>query len=210
VRPQSVPVARSHVTSRGALCPAPFAVSILVLIGLMAGTSGKAWAGGAPEPPEVVARVNGVAIARGAFESRLAQSRSMNPERFDRMTGAERRDAMTRTLNAMILREVQAQEARRRGLAVTDEEMTRDLEELAALASGRGGQDRLLSEYGITLAQWKEETRRNLLIRKLERAEAAALPAPDRDRLWQARRREWLRSLVEAADIWHWTPEAAP
>lgn len=33
--------------------------------------------------PEIVAHINGTSITRVQFEARLAQSRSMNPERFD-------------------------------------------------------------------------------------------------------------------------------
>ncbi|MGE0464478.1 MAG: SurA N-terminal domain-containing protein [Vicinamibacterales bacterium] len=185
-------------------------MSILLLVALVAGPSGQIPASRAPDLPEIVARVNGVALTRGEFEARLAQSRSMNPERFDRMADAERASAMARTLDDMIVREVQVQEARRRGLVVADEEMAADLEGLAAMARTRGGLDRLLADYGITLDQWKEETRRNLLIRKLERAEAASLSVEDRERQWPARRRAWLRGLVEAADIRRWTPRVAP
>lgn len=210
MRPQSLSVAtrpRGRPVSGGATA-AP--VAVLLLVALAAGPSGQTRAGQVPDLPETVARVNGVAIARGELEARLVQSRSMNPERFDRMADAERASAMARTLDDMIVREVQVQEARRRGLIVADGEMAADLEALAAMARTRGGLDRLLAEYGITLDQWKEETRRNLLIRKLERAEAASLSAEDRDRQWPARRRAWLRGLVEAADIWRWTPGVAP
>lgn len=210
MRPQSLSVALRFGGGPGSGGATALPASILLLVALAAAPSGQTQAGRAPELPETVARVNGVAITRGEFEARLEQSRSMNPERFDRMADAERTSAMARALDDMIVREVQVQEARRRGLVVADGEMAADLEELAAMAGTRGGLDRLLAEYGITLDQWKEETRRNLLIRKLERAEAAALPAQDRDRLWQMRRRAWLRGLVEAADIWRWTPRVAP
>jgi parvulin-like peptidyl-prolyl isomerase len=185
-------------------------VLLAALVGLTAGASEQAGIDILASVPAVVARVNGVAITRAALEARLAQSRSMNPDRFDRMTDAERHDALVRTLDDMIVREVQVHAARQRGLTVADEELTADLEDLAALARTRGGMDRLLAEYGITLEQWKEETRRNLLIRKLEGAEAAAIPPPDRARLWPGRRRAWLRGLIETADIWRWTPPAAP
>ena len=196
MRSQSVPVA--------------FPMLLVALVGLTSGASEQAGVEASPDVPAIVARVNIVAITRAVLEARLAQSRSMNPERFDRMTDAERHDALVRTLDDMIMREVQVQAARQRGLTVADEELAADLEDLAALARARGGMDRLLAEYGITLEQWKEETRRNLLIRKLERAEAATIPPPDRERLWPSRRRAWLRGLIEAADIWRWTPPAAP
>lgn len=129
-----------------------------------------------PDLPDIVARINGTSITRAQFDARLAQSRSMNPERYDAMTPAERDQAMLRTLNSMVVREIEVQEAERRGLVVGDDEIEGDLRGLTEMARTRGGVDGLLAEYRITLDQWKEEARRTLLIQKLEDAEAARLP----------------------------------
>lgn len=131
--------------------------------------------------PAIVARVNGAAITRAQVEARLAQSRAMSPERYDSMTAAERRRAMQRTLNSLVIREVQVQEAKKHGLTVADEELQKDVRDLEATAGARGGLERLLAAYGTTLGQWKEEARRNLLIQKLEDAEAARLPLTEED-----------------------------
>ncbi len=142
-------------------------------------------AGLAPVPawsqdlPTIVARINGTVITRAQLEARLTQSRSMNPERFDDMTTAERRRAMLRTLDSIVVREIEVQEAEKRGITVADEELDRDLNELKALAGTRGGLETLLAEYGTTLDEWMAETRRNHMIRELEQAEAWKLPVSE-------------------------------
>ncbi len=74
------------------------------------------------------------------------------------------------------VREIEVQEAERRGLVAGDDEIEGDLRGLTEMARTRGGVDGLLAEYRITLDQWKEEARRTSLIQKLEDAEAARLP----------------------------------
>ncbi len=130
-------------------------------------------------PPDVVARINGVAITRADFEARLAQSRSMNPVRFDAMAPEEKNRAIVRTLNGMIQRELEVQEARRQGIAAGDAEVEHELEALKRSAAARGGVERMLADYGITPAQWREETRRNLLIRKLEESQSMKIPVSE-------------------------------
>ena len=62
-----------------------------LLVAVLAGMpSASAWS---QDLPAIVARINGTAVTRAQFEARLAQSRSMNPERFDHMTAVERNRA---------------------------------------------------------------------------------------------------------------------
>lgn len=152
-------------------------IAALFFFLLLAGLTGVAPADDKTlDLPEVVARINGTSITRAQFEARLAQSRSMNPERYDSMTAEDRNQAMLRTLNSIVLREIEVQEATKHGIKVSDKELERDLNDLKAHARTRGGLEKLLAEYRITLDQWKEEARRNLLIQKLEQTEAAKLP----------------------------------
>lgn len=142
-----------------------------LLVAVLAGMpSASAWS---QDLPAIVARINGTAVTRAQFEARLAQSRSMNPERFDHMTAVERNRAMLRTLNSIVVREIEVQEARKRGITVADEELEPLLHELETQARTSGGMEKLLAEFSTTLDEWTEETRRNLLIQKLEQAEAA-------------------------------------
>ncbi len=190
--------------------------------------------------PDVVARINSVAITRADFEARLAQSRSMNPGRFDAMAPEEKVRAIVRALNGMIQRELEVQEARRQGIVVGDAEVEREMEALKRSAAAQGGVERMLADYGITPAQWQEETRRNLLMQKLEESRYMKIPVTEdeirrefesswqdktpptskdfdehrkhmrmivQQRKWTIEQRKlWLKPLMDAADIWRWTP----
>jgi len=131
--------------------------------------------------PEVVARINNTAITRAELLTRLEQSRSMSPQRFDAADAPARERALQRVLNDMILRELEVQEARRRGFAVDNSEVERELAGLRRRYPDEAALMRNLTEYKITLAQWREETRRNLLIVKLEQSILAGIPATDEE-----------------------------
>ncbi|MCC7243136.1 MAG: SurA N-terminal domain-containing protein, partial [Acidobacteria bacterium] len=118
---------------------------------LAAMPSASAWS---QDLPAIVARINGTAVTRAQFEARLAQSRSMNPERFDHMTAVERNQAMLRTLNSIVVREIEVQEARKRGITVADEELEPLLHELETQARTSGGMEKLLAEFSTTLDEW--------------------------------------------------------
>lgn len=120
--------------------------------------------------------MNAVVITRADLEARLAQSRSMNPARYDALGAEERARAVRRTLDGMIERELLVQEAERLGLAIP-------AVRVAALLDAAGGQALTgrLAEHGISMDQWREETRRNLLIDDLEARSASALPVTDSD-----------------------------
>ncbi|MCR4346656.1 MAG: SurA N-terminal domain-containing protein [Sulfuricaulis sp.] len=131
--------------------------------------------------PEIVARINDVAVTRAQFETRLAQSRSMNPSLFDAMGAEEKAHAMVRVLNGMIQRELEVREAHRRGITVAEEEIAQRLREMEASYANKGGLKQAFAEFKITPEQWKEETRRNLLIERLEAIESAAMPVTDEE-----------------------------
>jgi hypothetical protein len=131
--------------------------------------------------PEVVARINDAVITRQALRARLAQSRSMNPQRFDAADAGARQQAMQRVLNDMVLRELEVQEARRRGFSVADAEVERELDALRRRYPDEAALTQSMAEHQITLAQWREETRRNLLIAKLEQTILAGIPVTDEE-----------------------------
>lgn len=198
--------------------------------------------GGEPAPPfpEVVARINGVEITRAQFEARIAQSRSMNPPLFDAMAPEQKTRAIVRALNAMVLGELEVQEARRKKIAAPEKEIERQLSELELTYAHKGGVKQALADFQITLDQWKEETRRKLLIHKLEESMYSQIAVSEEDireeftrnfwrekqpptpkdldehrehmrmviqaRRWGERRKPWLESLVNTAEIWRWTP----
>lgn len=196
------------------------------------------------EFPGIVARVNDATITRGQFEARIAQSRSMNPALFDAMDAEEKEHAMVRVLNGMIQRELEVQEARRLKMAVPEAEVNRAFTALETVYSNKGGLRQALADFNITLEQWKEETRRNLLIERLEAAQYRDIsvsgeeirqefirnfwkekqpPSPGdfaehrehmrlivQQRKWATeRRRAWMKSLADAAQIWRRPPAAS-
>jgi hypothetical protein len=146
--------------------------------------------GDAATPPDedVVATVGNVSIRRADLDRRLAQSRSMDPARFDAMTAEERRCAAAAALAQLVRREVLVQEARRRGLVADEAEVARRFAELSRSAP-RGDVDALLGAHAIDGPQWREETRHNLLIDALR-------SAPDMMALDDAGRRAFTRDLV--------------
>ena len=145
--------------------------------------------------PEVVASINGRDISGAALARRVAQSRSMDSERFGRMTAEERRQATRRVLRAMVLEEVEYQEAVRRGLTVDDAEIEELLDREIKRYGSRAAFAQTLATGEITIDEWKRDTRRRLVIAKLERAEPGS-----------HQRAAWLRSLTGAARITLWSP----
>ncbi len=152
-------------------------LSLIIL--LLPGVAGAETA--PPAFPEVVARVNDVAITRAQFEARVAQSRSMNPALFDAMGPEEKARALVRALNGMIQRELEVQEARRRGMTVPESEVERQLAELEVAYANKGGLKQALADFRITLEQWKKETRENFLIERLEAAQRGRIPVSEEE-----------------------------
>lgn len=118
--------------------------------------------------PDVVATVNGINITRANLEERMSQSRAMNPERFDAMTPEQKKGAVIRTINDMALREVIYQEAARRDIVVTDDEVNMSLDDLKRRFSSEEAFVKAFAEAKMTIPVWKEDTRKNLMAMKLE------------------------------------------
>ena len=131
--------------------------------------------------PEVMAKINGVPITREQFERRLSQSRSMNPSKYDSMTGEEKERAVLRTLNAMIIRELEYQEALRNGIGVNDEEVEKEFQDLRRRYTAEGEFSEALKEFHITPEKWKEEMKRTMAIRKLEDKMARKIPISENE-----------------------------
>ncbi len=131
--------------------------------------------------PDVIATVNGVNIKRQELERRMAQSRSMNPERFEAMTLEQKKKAMARTIDNMILREVIYQEAVKRNIVVTEEEVNLELENLKKQFPSGKEFDKTFAEYNITIPAWKVETRRKLMGIKLEEQMVSEIKISDQE-----------------------------
>ena len=120
------------------------------------------------EIPEVVATVNEVKIMRQELERRMGQSRAMDPERFDAMGIEERKRAIMRTIDNMVFREVVYQEAVKRGIVVTEEEIGLNLDNLKKQFPSEEAFEKAFADAKMTIPAWREEQRRNLIALKLE------------------------------------------
>lgn len=118
--------------------------------------------------PDLVATVNGVNIIRQDLERRISQSRAMDPERFDAMSLEQRKSAIIRTIDQMILREIIYQEAVNRGIVVSDEVVDFKLDELKMQFPSEDVFKQAFADAGITIPAWKDDTRMTLMGMKLE------------------------------------------
>ncbi len=128
-----------------------------------------------------MAKVNAVPITREQFEQRLAQSRSMNPSIYDSMDGEEKERAVLRTLNAMIIRELEYQEALRNRVGVNDEEAEKEFQTLRRRYRTEEEFNEALKEFRITAEMWKEEMKRTIAIRKIEEKMARKIPVSEKE-----------------------------
>ncbi len=156
--------------------------------------------------PPVVAVVNGREITSRELERRVAQSRSMDPERFDGMSESAKNRAVARVLNAIILQELEYQEALRQGIEVSDGEVNRALHKARRSFPSDAAFRAFLSSGRITVGEWREEMKRALMIARLEAKISAGEPASQ----WASRRPVWIQSLRTKARIWTALPASPP
>lgn len=131
--------------------------------------------------PDVVATVNENKITKQQLEERMAQSKAMDPERFDTMSLEQKKQAIIRTIDNMIIREVLYQEAVRRNIVVTDEEVDLNLESLKRQFPSEEAFQKTFAEAKITIPVWKVETKKNLRAMKLEDLVVDEIPIPDNE-----------------------------
>lgn len=143
------------------------------------------------ELPKIVAKINSAEITRMELEARISQSKSMNPELFDAMNSKQRKQAIVRVLNNMIIRELLIQQAKKQGVTVEDNEIERRLSELKKRYDGKGGLKEAFDNFKITLPQWKEETKKNILIEKLEKSLYAKIQVSDDEILKEFAANHW-------------------
>ena len=125
-------------------------------------------AGKAIKIPDVVATVNGHNFTREDLERRMAQSRAMDPGRFDALDLEQRRKAIGRTISNMVVREVVYQEAIKRKIVVTDKEVDLRLEDLKRQFPSEEALNKAFADANISIPAWKSETRKSLMATKLE------------------------------------------
>ena len=148
-----------------------------------------------PEKPkaegaEIVAYVNGEAIRRGDFAKRFQRETAGRERPGDPLTLL---NGKVEVLNRLVDAVLMAQEARRRGIAVTDAEVDEAVRAVQADYPGEAfGQ--MLHQRGVDLAAWKAELRESLLQKKIARdviAPSIRIPEEELRGVYDARPQEF-------------------
>ena len=153
------------------LKPVPLICACLLTVALVTGCSAEP----AKDVPPLL-KINDRQISRAEFEAVFA--RTLKPGQT--LAREERLDLARAFLTQLVDRELTQAEARRRGLTVTPEEVARALEEHRR-DYPPGGFEAMLTERGLTLAEWQAELVQSLTQDKLaiqvvgDRARAGAM-----------------------------------
>lgn len=120
--------------------------------------------------PEVVARINGEAIGRAEFERavKMLEARAGGP------VPAERRDEILRgVLDNLVTYHVLSQEATRRSMGATDQEVQARMAEVRQQFPNEPAFAAALKERGIDAKLFEQNTRADMTVGKLMQAEAS-------------------------------------
>ena len=150
--------------------------------------------------PNRVARVGSETISRDVFEFFRSQnenlSRSLLPPNLNASQVRELLDRQT--LDGLVRRYVLAQQARELGLEVTDGEVRDEIRgDTSFLVNGRFDRDqleRLANQLG-SMREYTEEVRRDILLRKLQRAVASP------QRVSEADAQRWAREELTRVSL---------
>ncbi len=129
--------------------------------------------------PDPVATINGIKITKGELERLIDQGRAMEPGRFDAMGPDERKIVLNRMTDSLIVREMMYQEATKRNIVIPDGEMEINIEAFKGQFPSDDAFGKALSDAGMTIPAWKEETRKNLMLMRLEETVVDGLSITD-------------------------------
>jgi len=142
--------------------------------------SGQPAAPAPPKPvpaqlPDVLARVNGENVRKTDFE-RMIQT-------LERQAGqpvpADRRDEIYRgALDRLVVYTLLEQEARTRGVKVTDAEIDDKVKEIKAQFQNEQAFQQAMQARGLNIDSVKQDARNDLSVNKVVEAEVAAVPGP--------------------------------
>ncbi|HVL65855.1 MAG TPA: peptidylprolyl isomerase [Vicinamibacterales bacterium] len=129
--------------------------------------------------PDVLARVNGEPIRKADFDRLLKQLELQ----AGRSVPAERRDEIFRgILDQLVTYTVLLQEAKARNIVVTDAEAKQvsdaRIQELRQQVPDQAAFNKALAERDMTVAQLRDDIRKDMLIGKMMEAELAKQPPP--------------------------------
>ena len=115
----------------------------------------------------VAATVNGEEITVAALDSQVAQLRIQSPTLFDETSGMSEASIRSALLDELVNRELLTQEAEKRGLKVTTEEIDAEMESSAASYESEEAFEASLAEAGYTTESAREMIEWYLLSEKL-------------------------------------------
>jgi peptidyl-prolyl cis-trans isomerase D len=179
---------------------------ILVVVAAFIGTIFLVWGVGGPSGSsggeDAAAWVGKTAVSRRQLERHYANMLQFYQQVYKGMSAAEldRRFKLRKTaLDNLINREVVVQEARRRQLAVSDEEVRRKIMETSAFqvdgAFNRGRYLEALNGANQTPEQFEDGVREDLIVKKLESLVKEGVKVTDAETMEEYRRKEEKVSL---------------
>jgi len=135
---------------------------IVVLLSFLAACGGNGKP--PPPPPPAVAVVNGASILPGEFEKALGEETAL-AKREVPLKREETESLKEEVLDNLIRERVMIQRARDLFLSIGETELDARMEEIRKDYNGQF--DKLFSEGGISLPEWKEALRKRMLLEKL-------------------------------------------
>ena len=138
----------------------------LIILMLTAGAGGQA--------VSIVAEVNGAPITRQRFQVDYRQAVNDYARKGNPINEAYLRDLRARLIDYLVETELLLQDARRKGVAVTDQELDRILAAERSTARGEAEISAGLEAVGLDWDQYRERRRQALVIEKLIREHIAS------------------------------------
>jgi len=120
----------------------------------------------ATPPKDVVATVNGIAIKRTTLDASLQAAR-MNPLLFGSPLPKSPEETAKVVLDQLISAELLAQEAQKKGVAVTEAEVDASMKQTKAAFASEADYLATLKENGFTEADIRADARRQIAIKRL-------------------------------------------
>lgn len=136
------------------------------LLGVLLITAPPAVTTTTPPSKDVVATVNGVAIKRTTLEASLQATR-LNPLLFGSPLPRSPEETAKVVLDQLISAELLAQEARKKGVAVTDAEVDAAMKQTKAAFKSEADYQATLKENRFTEADIRADARRQIAIKRL-------------------------------------------
>ncbi len=130
--------------------------------------------GAGGQTTSTVAEVNGVPITRQQFQIDYRQAVNDYARKGNPINEAYLRDLRARLIDYLVETELLLQDARRKGVAISEQELARKLAEEGLSASRQDSIDAALEAAGMSWDQYREQRRRALVIEKLIRDHIAS------------------------------------